>query len=77
MERLRGKALYLKLIKDQQKWIECCEGQGSYSGKNGVAIRRADMDELKRLEWLARIARQYAQVDEKCLYVYMKCGGNL
>ena len=49
--RLRGRALVQKLLESQQRWIQECETNGrSYAGPNGDAIRRADQDELRRLE---------------------------
>lgn len=35
-------------VENQIEWIEYCESRGSYDGENGVAIRKADLDELER-----------------------------
>jgi len=48
--KLRGRALYVRLVHDQRKWIEDCEKGRSYLGPNGRAIREADEAELRRLE---------------------------
>jgi hypothetical protein len=56
---LYGKALYQRLLHDQRKWIEHCENRASYLGPNGPAIRRADEDELRRIETrLAELSRR-------------------
>jgi|CXWL01.1.fsa_nt_gi hypothetical protein len=48
---LRGRERDLFQLQEQQKWVEACERNGvSYSGPNGPAIRRADMNVLRNLE---------------------------
>jgi hypothetical protein len=46
----RKRWLQQQLIK-QRAWIESCESNGkSYTGPNGVAIRRADREALQSIE---------------------------
>jgi len=42
----------LNQIREQQKWIETCEQDpaSSYYGRNAAAVRRADLDALRKLE---------------------------
>lgn len=48
---LTGIARCRDRIAKQRSWIESCEANGrSYTGENGDAIRKADLDELKRWE---------------------------
>jgi hypothetical protein len=35
-------------IPNQMEFIDNCEARGSYDGENGVAIRLADLQELRR-----------------------------
>ncbi len=47
----RGKNLLVALVDSQRRWIEYCEANGvSYTGENGPAIARADLDALRKLE---------------------------
>lgn len=49
--RAVAKAFLVKAVADQRAWIEQCERSGvSYTGENGPAIRRADLDALAKLE---------------------------
>lgn len=47
---LKGRAKLLDYYTKQIKWINWCEANGvSYTGKNGDAILKADLDELNRI----------------------------
>jgi hypothetical protein len=61
-----GHDYYAKAVAEQRRWIEVCERDphSSYHGQEAVYVKRADLEELKRLE--ARLAEHPKRAWARC-----------